>query len=112
MSIHNIEDQLLSLSPVDKLEAIELLSRSLRHNWRGITKTPGICGGEACIEGTRVPVWILVSYRQLGVKDADQLYNYPTLTASDLANAWTYAAANVNEIEAVIQENDAAEVTD
>ena len=105
MSIQNIEAQLLSLSPVDKLEAIQLLSRSLSQNWRGISKTPGVCGGEACIEGTRVPVWVLVSYRQMGVKDSDQLYNYPTLSASDLANAWTYAAANPDEIEAVIREN-------
>lgn len=106
MSIRDIEVQLLSLSPNDKLQALQLLSRSLSQNWRGVSKTPGICGGEACIEGTRIPVWVLVSYRQLGVKDADQLYNYPTLTASDLVNAWTYAVANREEIEAAIQSND------
>jgi competence transcription factor ComK len=33
-------------------------------------------------------------------------YNYPTLTASDLVNAWTYAAAHPEEIEAAIQAND------
>ncbi|MBE9066031.1 DUF433 domain-containing protein [Leptolyngbya cf. ectocarpi LEGE 11479] len=106
MSIRDLEARLLSLSPIDKLEAIQLLSRSLGNNWRGIRKTPGVCGGEACIEGTRIPVWVLTSYRQLGVKDSDQLYNYPTLTALDLANAWTYAAANPEEIEAAIQAND------
>ncbi|MEO1388401.1 MAG: DUF433 domain-containing protein [Cyanobacteria bacterium J06634_6] len=111
MSIQNLEAQLLSLSPVEKLEAIQLLSHSLSPNWRGIAKTPGVCGGEACIEGTRVPVWVLVSYRQLGVKDSDQLYNYPTLSASDLANTWTYAAANPDEIADAIRENDEAEVT-
>ena len=108
MSIRNIEEQLLSLSPVDKLEAIQLLSRSLNQNWRGINKTPDVCGGEACIEGTRIPVWVLASYHQLGVKDSEQLYNYPTLTASDLANALTYADANPDEIENAIRENDAA----
>ena len=106
MGIRDLEAQLLSLSPIDKLEAIQLLSRSLSNNWRGISKTLGVCGGEACIEGTRIPVWVLVSYRQLGVKDFDQLYNYPTLTALDLANAWTYAAANPEEIEAAIRAND------
>lgn len=112
MSIHHIESQLLSLSPSDKLEAINILSRSLRQNWRGINKVSGICGGGACIEGTCVPVWVLVSYRQLGVKDSEQLYNYPTLSASDLANAWIYAAANPDEIENAIRENDMAEVAD
>ena len=108
MSIQHIESQLRSLSPTDKLQAINLLSKSLNQNWRGISKVSGVCGGEACIEGTRVPVWVLESYRQLGVKDSEQLYNYPTLTASDLVNAWTYAAANPDEIERAIKENDAA----
>jgi len=108
MSIRNIETQLLSLSPSEKIEAIELLSRSLNNAWRGISKVSGVCGGEACIEGTRVPVWILVSYRQLGVQDSDQLYNYPTLTALDLVSAWTYAAAHPDEIAAAIRENDMA----
>lgn len=106
MSIQNLESQLLSLSPTNKLQAIDILSRSLNQSWRGISKVPGICGGEACIEGTRVPVWVLVSYRQLGVKDSEQLYNYPTLNASDLANAWTYAAVNSDEIKNAIREND------
>lgn len=112
MTIQDLEAQLLSLSSDDKLIAIQILSRSLSQSWRGIRKTPGVCGGEACIEGTRIPVWVLVSYRQLGVKDADQLYNYPTLTASDLANAWIYAAANPNEIAAAIQANDQDEPED
>ena len=83
MDIKDIEIQLLSLSPIDKLEAIQILSRSLHQNWQGVSKTPGVCGGEACIEGTRMPVWVLASYRQLGVKDSEQLDNYPTLTATD-----------------------------
>lgn len=110
MGIRDLEAQLLSLSPVDKLAAIQLLSRSLSNNWRGISKTPGVCGGEACIEGTRILVWVLVSYRQLGVKDSEQLYNYPTLTALDLANAWTYASANPEEIGAAIQANNNDEI--
>ena len=31
-----------------------------------ITKTPGVCGGAACIAGTRVAVWLLVEAQQLG----------------------------------------------
>jgi uncharacterized protein (DUF433 family) len=98
----------LSLSPTEKLEVIGLLSRSLSQNWRGISKVPGVCGEEACIEGTRILVWVLVSDRDLGVKDSEQLDNYPTLTAFDLVNAWTYAAAHSAEIEAAIRENDEA----
>jgi uncharacterized protein (DUF433 family) len=112
MTIQDLEAQLLLLSPSDKLEAIQILARSLSQTWRGISKVPGVCGGEACIEGTRIPVWVLVSYRQLGVSDSEQLDNYPTLTASDLANAWIYATANSDEIAAAIQENDQDEIED
>jgi uncharacterized protein (DUF433 family) len=37
------------------------------------------------------------------------LDNYPTLTATDLANAWVYAAAFPDEIEIAIRENDEAD---
>jgi uncharacterized protein (DUF433 family) len=106
MSLQELAAQLLSLTPAEKLEAIQILSHSLSQNWRGITKTPGVCGGDACIEGTRIPVWVLVSYRRLGVSESELLYNYPTLSATDLANAWVYADANPQEVDTAIREND------
>lgn len=44
MTLQELEAQLLSLTPAEKLEAIQIFSHSLSQNWRGITKTPGICG--------------------------------------------------------------------
>ncbi|SRR5579883_1755320 len=108
MTLQDLETQLLSLSSSEKLEAIQILSHSLSQNWRGITKTPGICGGDACIEGTRIPVWILVQARSLEISETQLLYDYPTLSATDLANAWVYASANPEEIETAIRENEAA----
>ncbi len=108
MSLKDLEAQLLSLSPAEKLEAIQILSHSLSQNWRGITKTPGVCGGDACIEGTRIPVWVLVQAHNLGMSETQLLYDYPTLSATDLANAWVYASANPEEIETAIRENEAA----
>jgi uncharacterized protein (DUF433 family) len=74
-----------------------------------ITKTPGVCGGDACVEGHRIPVWVLVGYRQLGRTDAELLRDYPTLTTADLKSAWEYAAANPNEIHRAIKENEEGE---
>jgi uncharacterized protein (DUF433 family) len=71
-----------------------------------ITKTPGVCGGDACIRGHRIPVWVLEGYRRLGKSDADLLRAYPSLTAADLQAAWEYAAANVEEIDRAIRENE------
>src|SRR6516164_3303067 len=31
-----------------------------------VQKTPDVCGGDACIRRTRIPVWLLVRHRQLG----------------------------------------------
>jgi len=45
------------------------------------------------MRNTRIPVWVLVSFRGLGMNESRLLDNYATLTATDLANAWAYAAA-------------------
>jgi uncharacterized protein (DUF433 family) len=45
----------------------------------------------------------------VGLSQSLILDNYPTLTATDLANAWAYAAAFLDEIEIAIRENDEAE---
>lgn len=56
--------------------------------------------------GTRVPVWILESLRRLGVEEARILDSYPSLTASDLADAWVYANARTIEMDREIRENE------
>jgi type III restriction enzyme len=71
-----------------------------------IKKTSGVCGGDACIGDTRIPVWTLVGLRQQGVSDRDLLQDYPTLTPADLEAAWQYLAAHRAEVEAAIREND------
>lgn len=84
--------------------AIQLLEKSLTESWSGITKTPGVMGGDACIKNTRIPVWLLVYYRRLGASDMDLLQDYPDLKAADLVNAFNYADANPDEIEKAIRE--------
>ena len=74
-----------------------------------ITKRPGVCGGDACIRGHRIPVWVLVGYRRLGKSDADLLRDYPSLTPADLEAVWEYAAANSEEIDRAIAENEEGE---
>lgn len=88
--------------------AVQLLVQSLGNTWPGIEKIPGVVGGDACITGTRLPVWGLVEYQRSGASDAKILEAYPQLTAIDLANAWRYAEAYPDEIEATIRANEAA----
>ena len=73
-----------------------------------IEKTENVCGGSARIAGTRIPVWQLVAARDLGASEAQLLLDYPSLRAEDLVNAWSYARAHREEIEAEIRENEDA----
>jgi uncharacterized protein (DUF433 family) len=74
----------------------------------GIESTPDVCGGDARIAGTRIPVWTLEQYRRLGMTEAQLLASYPLLRAADLVNAWAYVAAHPAEIDAQIRENQEA----
>ena len=71
-----------------------------------ITKTPDICGGDACIRGHRIPVWVLEGYRRLGQSDDEILRSYPSLTPADLKAAWEYAESHTEEIDRAIHENE------
>jgi uncharacterized protein (DUF433 family) len=74
-----------------------------------ISKNPDRCGGDACIRDSRIPVWVLVGYRDFGKDDAWLLNAYPNLTPEDLATAWEYAVGHSDEIERAIRENEAGE---
>ncbi|MEG3850784.1 DUF433 domain-containing protein, partial [Microcoleus sp. herbarium19] len=93
MTLKELQPQLLALTPEEKTQAIQFLAQSLSNFWPGIQKTPGVCGGDACIRETRIPVWVLVNASRLGISEAELLEDYPTLRAADLANAWAYAEA-------------------
>lgn len=107
MTLKELEPQLLALSDNEKARVVHLLSQGKTSPIQGIEKTPGVCGGSACIARTRITVWGLVESRRIGYSEADLLTSYPTLSATNLANAWAYAAAFADEIEAEIVENNA-----
>lgn len=108
MTLQKLEPELLALTPNEKAQAIQMLAQSLGNTWRGIEKTPGVCGGDACISGTRIPVWVLVNARNINISEAQLLKDYPTLSATDLTNAWVYASIYSEEIETAIRENEEA----
>lgn len=71
-----------------------------------ISKTPGVCGANARIRDTRIPVWTLVSFRQQGASNEELLRNYPGLTQQDLEAAWLYYEMHSEEIDQIIALND------
>ncbi|HEY9857861.1 MAG TPA: DUF433 domain-containing protein [Candidatus Obscuribacterales bacterium] len=105
MTLRELETQLQALTPAERADAIQILTQTLSTRSQGITKTPGVCGGEACIAGTRIAVWLLVEAQQLGLSEAQLLQDYPHITAADLVNAWAYADAHAEEIATAIRVN-------
>jgi uncharacterized protein (DUF433 family) len=105
MTLKELEPQLLALTNDEKAQVVQLLSPGKITLGRGIEKTSDVCGGAACIAGTRITVWGLVESRRLGYSEADLLTSYPSLCATDIANAWAYAEAFPDEIETEIREN-------
>ncbi|MBW4639536.1 MAG: DUF433 domain-containing protein [Gloeocapsa sp. UFS-A4-WI-NPMV-4B04] len=71
-----------------------------------VQKTPGVCGGNARIRDTRIPVWTLVSFRKQGAANEELLRNHPRLNQLDLEAAWSYYAQYPEEIDQVIADED------
>jgi uncharacterized protein (DUF433 family) len=86
--------------------AVSLSPAPPRASW--VEKTPGVCGGDACIRQTRHTVWGLVEWRRLGRSDAEILERHPDLTAGDLEAAWEYHDQHSKEIDQAIRENEEA----
>jgi uncharacterized protein (DUF433 family) len=72
-----------------------------------VHRTPGVCGGRACIRNTRITVWGLVNSRRLGLEDQQILDSIVPLTPEDLKAAWEYYRGHPAEIDADIRENEA-----
>ncbi len=112
MTSQKLEAQLHALTLAERADAIQILTQTLSTRSQGITKTPGVIGGDACIADTRLPVWLFVSLRHQGASDADLLEAYPHLTAADLVNVWAYADAHPEEITKALQEQETAMQSD
>lgn len=108
-ALQKVKDLLPEMSPGEKAQVAKWISDDLSYRFPGIEKTPGLCGGSACIVRTRIPVWLLVEARQAGASEADLLKSYPSLRAEDLTNAWAYYRASKAEIEQEILENEEVE---
>jgi uncharacterized protein (DUF433 family) len=106
--LEDIEAAASELTPAEKAQLVESVVRGLDTASPGIESNPRVCGGEACIIRTRIPVWVLEQARRLGTSEAELLSAYPTLRAVDLVNAWSYARAHRQEIDLQIRANEDA----
>jgi uncharacterized protein (DUF433 family) len=108
VSIEDLEKQVARLSLGEKARLLQVIAPDVARAWSRIERSPDVIGGDACIVRTRIPVWLLESYRRLGWSEARILENFPTLGAADLVNAWAYHDAHREEIEQALREQDEA----
>jgi uncharacterized protein (DUF433 family) len=106
--LEQTENLLRGLSRSEKARLLQWLAADIGDAFPGIDSQADICGGEPCIVRTRIPVWVLVQCRKLGLSDADILSAYPTLHAEDLAEAWAFYRSHRDQIDAEISENESA----
>lgn len=105
--LEQVEQAIADLSSAEKAELLQTVAASMGLS-PGVESRPGVCGGEACIIRTRIPVWLLEQARRLGTTEAEILGSYPTLRAADLVNAWNYVRSHQTEIDDDIRANESA----
>ena len=62
-----------------------------------ITVHPSTCHGQACIAGTRIPVWLILQYLANGDRADAILTAYPSLQSEDVEACLAYAAESARE---------------
>ena len=62
-----------------------------------ISVDPNICHGQACIKGTRIPVYQIVRMLANGDTIEDLLKEYPSITREDILACLDYAASLAEE---------------
>jgi uncharacterized protein (DUF433 family) len=69
-----------------------------------ITKTPGICGGKACIAGHRVRVIdIVIWHEHMGMSADEIVSQVPAITLGDVYTALAYYFDHIEEIREEIR---------
>lgn len=62
-----------------------------------IISDPKICGGYACIKGTRIPVYLILDFLAAGNSIEEILKEYPQLTKENILEAIEYGALLARE---------------
>jgi len=72
-----------------------------------ITRTPGVCGGKACIAGSRIRVQDIYVWHELQGRSPDEIVNsFPQLTLADVYAALAYFWDHRDEIVQQMKQQD------
>ena len=73
-----------------------------------ITKTPGVCGGRACIAGHRIRVMDIVAWHERRGYSVEKIVAefFPSITRADVHAALAYYFDHIEEIEKDFQNDE------
>ena len=95
-------DRVQQLAQTRRQSVTDVLDDITTQPTHHIERRPGVQGGDACIAGTRVPVWVLAAMHKRGDTAEEILEAYPSLTAAQVHAALSYYYDHRAEIDAVI----------
>lgn len=81
------------------------MAASTKTVYSHVTKDPEVCGGKACIDGTRIRVMDIVSLQRQGYTPERMLEAYPSLNLAQVYAALSYFHENSSEIDASFEED-------
>jgi len=81
------------------------MATAARTVYSHVTKDPEVCGGKACIDGTRIRVMDIVSLRRQGYVPEKMLEAYPSLDLAQVYAALSYSCEHPEEMEASFAED-------
>jgi uncharacterized protein (DUF433 family) len=70
-----------------------ILTRRYRLMFERISINPNVCHGQACIKGTRIPVYLIVKMLANGDTIEELLEDYPSIAREDILACLAYAGA-------------------
>jgi uncharacterized protein (DUF433 family) len=69
-----------------------------------VTSSPGVCGGSACLAGTRFPVRLVVGYvLHQGMTPEELQATFPHLSLAAIYDALAYYYDNRDEVDAELK---------
>jgi len=82
------------------------MATAARLSYPHITRTPGVCGGRPCVEGTRIRVVDVVALHEAGLSAEQVVAERPTLAGpADVFAALLYYHDHKTEIDADVAED-------
>ena len=69
-----------------------------------ITRNPTINLGESTVNDSKIPVWIIVGYYQMGMSEDEILSGFPQLQPADIFSALAFYFENKSEMDSLIEQ--------